>query len=205
MIKGEGRFATIVLEPSSLALIRKGRSSGGRATLMTRVGSIVLACLAATSKPEVDARVVLPQDLRYLVGGLRVAGNFVSAESYGTLRTTDWSAGNLSRLLAARRGTGAVALLASTLRGMLSRGDQEPAGGPTISLSLMGAVALPTTAWRGAPRLACATIGPTAGTFIFVVQVGDTVTVSVWDDSERFDLDAFRASFHSEVQRRLVD
>jgi hypothetical protein len=197
-----GAFTRLVLDRSAVADIRRTASVGGRATLMSRVASIVLSALATGADPALDVRVVVPVDLRHLVGGRRVAGNFVSAETYGTLRTTDWSPASLNRLLATRRSTAAVALLAATVRVLLRFRGSAPAA-PTVSVSLMGSVDLPDAAWARQPAsMGCATVGRSPGVFVFVAQIGDVVTVSVWDDTGLFALDRFVDEFHAEVQRR---
>lgn len=196
----DGRFARITLDAADVAALRRTASPGGRATPMSRVASVALAALADIAPRTADARVVLPVDLRPLLDGRRVAGNFVSAEAYGTLRTTDWTPANVNRLLAARRGTGAVALAAGSARSLLRRSGGGPV--PSVSVSLMGPIELPDV-WAGGPAsLGCATVGQASGVFVFVAQVRDGITVSVWDDTGIFDVEAFGTAFRDEIVRR---
>lgn len=198
-----GRFVRLTLDGAEVAALRRTRSTGGRATPMTRAASVALAALAAVAPPERDARVVLPTDLRHLVGGRRVAGNFVSAEAYGTLRGTDWSPAAIGRLLASRRSSGAVPLAASMVRSVLHR-SRDGAVRPTVSLSLLGTVDLPEPA-PGVPlAFGCATMGPQPGTFVFVAQVGAAITISLWDDTGGFDVAAFPEAFRAEVAARTA-
>lgn len=200
----EGSFGRVTLDAAGVARLRRGRSSGGRATVMSRAASVALAALGSIASESTDARVVLPSDLRALVGGRRVAGNFVSAEAYGTLRGTDWAPAAINRMLAARRPTGAVALAAAIVRRVIRPARDEGAGRPTVSVSLMGAIELPGLDEAHAPVLACATVGGAAGTFVFVAQVRDALTVSLWDDTGRFDVAAFPEAFRAEIVRRTA-
>ncbi|GAA2749645.1 hypothetical protein [Amnibacterium kyonggiense] len=200
----EGAFDRVTLDALGVAQLRRARSSGGRATVMSRAASVALAALGAVTAESTDARVVLPSDLRALVGGHRVAGNFVSAEAYGTLRGTDWSPAGINRMLAARRATGAVALAAAIARRVLRPARDGGTGHPTISVSLMGTIELTGLSVEHAPVLACATVGGAAGTFVFVAQVRDALTVSLWDDTGLFDVGAFPAAFRAEMERRTA-
>ena len=199
---GEGRFSRLTLVGPPLKDLRRMRSPGGRASPMTRVASVALAALAATADPRHDVRVVLPADLRHLVGGRRVSGNFVSTETYGTLRGTDWSAASISHMIAARRATGAVPLAASATRAALSRGRHGEAGPPGVLVSLLGTVDLPNGRPGVPPLLAAITVGTSAGTFVFAAQVGAAITVSLWDDTDAFDVAAFPDAFRSEMRSR---
>lgn len=201
------------LDSDDLRSLRAGRSGDGRATLSTRLISVALAALATCAASVDDVRVTIPMDARYLLPGTaRVTGNFIANEPVGSLHGTDWSPAAINSLLAARRQTALPAVVLPVLQQISAelrrvvRPNHARRREHTVSVSVLPALALPRDVWRdGVPApFGCVTIGPwPSAAFVFITVGADRASVSVCDESGRYDLQGFESAYRAEIEARL--
>lgn len=202
-------FRTFVLKRDVVAAVKRARdvSAGpGRATVSTKLCHAVLMALRSTQQTSGDLRVRVPADLRHLVPGHRVEGNFVCGDAIGTLHGTVWSPQELTRRLASASGpSGAVSLATAWPRDALARvvhRYRRPTA--AINVSLVPSAPFPPLAFDGEGRtLACLSAGRRPSpVFIFVWMIDGAAHVSAYDESGLFDLHGFETQLRRELRSR---
>lgn len=195
--------AVVVLREDDLKAVRRYREPDrqGRATLLSRVASLLVTALAESAITPGDVPIDVTADMRHLVHG-GVAGNFFTTEQVGTLRGDQWAPGALAGRLLAMSGRARGLALATSpaawvVGGLLGRrsGEEE-----RITLTLAATQRTLPPAAAGATITVTTLHGP--ATYAFAWQLRDAVHVSVWSTTDRFDLQRFVPAFRELVRAR---
>jgi antitoxin (DNA-binding transcriptional repressor) of toxin-antitoxin stability system len=199
-------LVSLTLDGDRLTQVRRGRSSGGRASISTRLASIAVSALLASARDERVAELQVPVDLRHEAGG-RVAGNFVQAVTLGTVDSSQ-TPGAISVALAARREGLIPAMVSGELnpRHLLRRHGPAGPGRLGVGLSMMQVPDLPDTVWAtpsvSARRFVCTSLGEGAVLLVVIATARDAAFVSLIDCTGWIDSTRFEHEFLSEIESR---
>lgn len=210
--RSTGRLFTRSVDAAAVSNLRS-LQAGPRSTPTARIVCFALEQLAACHLDDVEWPVHVAVDLRHLVAPGRIDGNFFVAVPIGGLRSTDWSPATFSAdILRVASGPAVFGLALSVKRRLvlagrrLTRNPRFVGGYQVVATSLQSPRPFPEEAWvTGRPtRIAYVSTGPwwPASTMLQTWTVSNTTYLSVWDETERFDLGAFGERLSAVLDRK---
>ncbi|MCU1404417.1 MAG: hypothetical protein JWQ43_720 [Glaciihabitans sp.] len=206
------------LDRSVPALADGTPSTAGRSTRGMKLTELVIGAFSAAVDPAADFRIRMGVDLRrYLPKGVRVLGPFSTAYPIGTLRTTDNSAGALTkRVSTILNSKEPLAALIGDMLGLAKATVRHPLGRPSgdgrrdtveVTVSIVQS-RVPDEFWaEGAlPELAVVLLHPIQATspIIQIADVGGHSVVSIWDETGTVDIDVFEAAISNILAARVL-
>lgn len=175
------------------------------------VNSVLISAVADTAsaiyEDEGDPAVSAPVHLARWAGG-HVAGNFLLNLRLGGLRSTAWTPRHVQSLISHMQGRAGFGTflwdLQWPLKARLRRRSAETAAQPELTVQISAVRSprpFPAEAWiSGEPLVSFGSVGPYPAFFTLLWRVGDSVLLSVQDETARFDTDRYLP----ELERRLA-